>query len=122
MTIHASGATRVVQQHQCQQSPHLGVVGHQLGQQLTEADRLVAQLPADEALALCGRVALVEDQVHHPQHAAHAVGQLLVGRHAIGDVRVGDLALGPHDPLAHGRLGDQERAGDLAGRQAPERA
>jgi hypothetical protein len=37
-------------------------------------------------------------------------------------VRLGDLALGAHDPLAHGRLGDQEGAGDLPGGQAPERA
>jgi hypothetical protein len=37
-------------------------------------------------------------------------------------VRVGDLALGTHDSLAHGRLGDQEGAGDLAGGQASERA
>jgi hypothetical protein len=50
------------------------------------------------------------------------VGQLLVGRHPIGDARVGDLALGAHDPLAHGGLRDQEGARDLAGRHAAERA
>ena len=110
-----------MQQHQREQPPHLGVVGHQPRQQLAEADRLVAQLLADEAIALGGRVALVEDQVHDPQHAAQAVGQLLVGRHPVRDVRVRDLALGAHDPLAHRRLGDQERAGDLARRHAAER-
>ena len=120
--IHARGATGVVQQHQRQQPPDLGVIGHQPAQQLSETDRLVAQLVADESIALGGRVALVEDQVHHPQHSAQAVGQLLVGRHPVGDARVGDLALRAHDPLAHGRLGDQERAGDLAGRHAAERA
>ena len=120
--IHAGGAPRVVEQHQGQQPPHLGVIGHQPAQQLPETDRLVAQLLADESIALGGRVALVEDQVHHLQDAAQAVGQLLVGRHPVGDARVGDLALRAHDPLAHGRLGDQEGAGDLAGRHAPERA
>jgi hypothetical protein len=40
--IHASGAARVVQMHQRQQSPHLGVVGHQPAQQFAKADRLVA--------------------------------------------------------------------------------
>jgi hypothetical protein len=29
-----------------------------------------------------------------------------------------ELRLGPADPLCHGRLGDQERGGDLAGGQA----
>ena len=120
--IHARVAARVVQQHQRQQSPDLGVVGHQPRQQPAEADRLVAELVADEPVALGGGVALVEDQVHDPQHAAQAVGQLLVGRHAVGDARVGDLALRAHDPLAHGRLGDQERTGDLAGRHASERS
>jgi hypothetical protein len=110
-----------VQQHQRQQTPHLGVVGHQPGQQVPEPDRLLAQLPAHEAIAPGGRIALVEDQIHHPQHASQAVGQLLVGRHPIGDVRVRDLALGADDPLAHGRLGDQEGAGDLARRHPPER-
>jgi len=104
-----------VQQHQCQEPPHLDVVGHQAAQQRAETDRLVAQLAADEALALGGRVALVEDQVHHPQHAAQAIGQLLVARHPVGDARVGDLALGAHDPLAHRRLGDEEGTGDFAG-------
>ena len=64
------------------------------------------------------RIALVEDQVHDPEHAAQPVRKLLVGRHPVRDVGVGDLALGPHDPLAHRRLGDQECARDLARRQS----
>ena len=111
-----------MQQHQREQSAHLGVLGHQPGEQLAEADRLVAQLLAHEAIALGRRVALVEDQVHDAKHAAQAVGQLLVGRHPVRDVRVRDLALRTDDPLAHRRLGDQERAGDLAGGQAAERS
>ena len=43
---------RVVQQHQRQQAEHLGVVGHQRGEQPAEADRLGAQLGADERVAL----------------------------------------------------------------------
>jgi hypothetical protein len=33
------------------------------------------------------------------------------------DVRVGDLALGPGDPLTHRRLGDDEGMGDFGGGQ-----
>jgi hypothetical protein len=91
--VHAPRAPRVVQQHQRRQAPDLGVLGHQRAQQLAEADRLVAELVADESVTLGRRVALVEDQIHDPQHTAQAVGQLLVGRDAVGDVRVGDLAL-----------------------------
>ena len=45
----------------------------------------------------------------------------MVGRHAERDAGGLDLALRPHQPLRHRRLRDQERAGDLAGRQAAER-
>ena len=119
--VHARGTACVVQQHQRRQPPDLGVLGPERGQQLAEPDRLVAELAADEPVALGGRVALVEDQVHDPQDAPQPVGQLLVGRDPVRDVRVGDLALRAHDPLAHRRLGDEEGASDLAGRQAAER-
>ena len=122
MVVDARVAAGVVQQHQREQAQHLGVVGHQPAQQPAEADRLAAQLAAHQPVALAGRVALVEDQVDDAQHAAQAVGQLLVGGHAVGDVRVGDLALRAHEPLAHRRLGDEERARDLARRQAAQRA
>jgi hypothetical protein len=102
--VDARCATRVVQQHERQEAPHLGVIGHQLAQQQPEADRLCAQLAAHQTIALAGGIALVEDQVDDPQHTAQAVGKLLVGGHAIGDVRIGDLALGTHDALAHRRL------------------
>ena len=117
--VHARGAPRVVQQHQREQSPHLPVVGHQLAQQEAEADCLVAQLLAHEAIAFRGGVTLVEDQIDDAQDPAHAVRQLLVSRHLIGNPGVGDLALGPHDPLAHRRLGHQECARDLAGGESP---
>ena len=122
LPIDARGSTRVVQQHQREQPPYLGVVGHQPGQQKPEADRLDAQLIAHQPIALGGRVALVEDEIHDSQHAAQALGELLVGGHAIADVRIGDLALGAHDALAHRRLGDQERARDLGRGQAAQRA
>ena len=37
-----------------------------------------------------------------------------------GDPRLGERALGPDDPLGDGRLGDQEGARDLVGRQTSE--
>ena len=122
MLVDTRDAPRVMQEHQREQSPHLAVVGHQLAQQQAEPDRLVAQLLAHETVALGGGVALVEDQIDHAEHPAHSIRQLLVARHLIRDPSVGDLPLGPHDPLTHRRLGNQERARDLAGREATERA
>ena len=63
----------------------LGVVGHELGEQAPEADRLGAQLGAHEPVAGAGRVALVEDEVDDGEHAGQAIGHLGVAGHAVGD-------------------------------------
>ncbi len=112
---HARGAARVVQQHQREQTEHLGLVGHQLGERGAEADRFGAERAAPV-------VALVEDQVEHSEHGGEAVGQQVRGRHAERDPRVADLALGAHQALGHRRLGYQERPRDLLGAEAAERA
>jgi len=45
----------------------------------------------------------------------------VIGRHPEREAGSLDLALGPHQPLGHDGLGDQEGAGDLAGGQAAKR-
>jgi hypothetical protein len=65
-----------------------------------------------------GRVALGEDQIDHRKHAGQAIGQQMVGGDLQSGPGVTDLSLGAHQPLRHGGLADQERAGDLAGGQA----
>ena len=120
--VDARVAARVVQEHQREQPARLGPLGHQLGQQAAEPDRLRAQLAPHERLARGRRVALVEDQVDRGEHRRQPVRQLLVLRHPVGDAGVGDLALGAHEPLGHRRLGDEERARDLRHRQPAERA
>ena len=111
-----------MQQHQREQPEHLGLVGHQRRQHAGEADRLPAQVAAHELVRAGRRVALVEDQVERRQHGAQPVRQLVVGRHHVRDVRGLDLALGPHQPLRHRRLRDEERARDLGRRQPAEGA
>ena len=112
---HARRAARVVQEHQRQQPTDLRLVGHQLVQRASQADRLAGELPATV-------VALVEDQVDHRQHRAQTVGQQVRRRDPERDRGVLDLALGAHQPLGHRRLRHQERARDLLGRQASQRA
>ena len=99
-----------------------GSSGISAAQQAAEADRLVAQLVADELVTRGRGVPLVEDQVDDAEDAAEALRELRARGHPVGDVRVGDLALGAHDPLAHRRLAHQERARDLARAEPAERA
>ena len=115
--LRARGAAGVGQQQQREQAEHLGLVGHQLGQQAREPDRLRAQVLRASARQR-SRVALVEDQVDDREHRLQPRRQVGLARHAVGDPRVADLALGAHQPLRHRRLGHEERARDL-GRAQP---
>ena len=112
----------VVQQHQGQQARGLRLVRHQHGQHPGQPDRLGAQVLPDQVGACRGRVALVEQQVQHAQHARRAFRQQVGRRHPVGDPRVLDLLLGPDQPLGHGRLAGKERPGDLGRGQAGQRA
>ena len=115
-------AARVGHEHEREQAEHLGLIGHQLGEQPAEADRLAAEVGAHELVALGRGVALVEHEVDDVQHGRQPLGQQVSGRHAVRDLRVVDLALRAHQPLCHRRLRDEERASDLARLQARDRA
>ena len=80
-----------------------------------EPDRLRGQVAA-------AAVALVEDQVDDREHRREPLGQQVRGRHAERDAGGRDLALRAHQPLRHRRLGHEERAGDLVGREAAQGA
>ena len=57
-----------------------------------------------------------------PSTPERALRQQIGGRHPVRDARVADLPLGAHEPLRHRLLVDEERAGDLRGGEAGERA
>ena len=111
-----------MQEHEREQARGLGVVGHQRREEPAEADGLVAELRAHEAVVVARGVALVEHEVDDGEDAGEAVGQRVVGRDAVGDRGLRDLALGADEALGHRRLGHEERARDLGRRQAAERA
>jgi hypothetical protein len=111
-------AAGVEQQHHRQQAVDLRLVGHQLCERPSEPDRLGRQLAAGG----WRRISLVEDQVDDREHGGEPIGQQVVGRHPERDPGGLDLALGPHQPLSHGRLADQEGARDRGRGQAAERA
>ena len=108
----AGGPPGVLQQHQRQQPPGLVGVGHQLDEQPTEPDRLGGQLVVGRR-----RVSLGEHEVDHGEHAVEAFGERLDGRDAVRDAGVGDLLLGPQQPLAHRVLGREEDPSDRRRRE-----
>ena len=115
--VHPGQPPGVLEQHQRQQAAGFAFPGHQLGQRPGQPDRLPAQVLPDQVLPGAGRVPLVEQQIQHSQHASGALRQQVRRRHLVRDARIADLVLGPDQPLGHGRLRDQERAGDLRGGQ-----
>ena len=113
-----SGAVRAarrdsVKQEQREEAERLGLVGHELGEQSREPDRLGAEVGADELVALGRGVALVEHEVDDRQHRPQPARQLGVARHAVRDLGVADLLLRAHEALGHRRLGNEERPGDV---------
>ena len=94
----------------------------QLGQDAAEPQRILAERRPHPVVAGGRRVALVEDEIDHLEHRRQARGELGAAGHFERDLLLGEGPLGADDPLRDGRLGDEERARDLVGRQAAEQA
>ena len=116
------GAPRVGEQHEREQPRDLGVVRQQAVKDPRQSDRLVREIGPVQIGPRAAGVALVEDQVEHVQHRAEPLGALLLGGQREGDARGLDALLGAADPLRHRRLGHEERARDLGGGEAADRA
>ena len=120
--VGAGGPAGVGEQQQGEQAVGLGRVGKQLDDESGEADRLFAEVGSHQLVAGGGDVALGVDEVQDVQDAAEPFGQVLVGGHAVGDAGRLHLALGPHEPLVHRRLGGEEGPGDLGHLEAADGA
>ncbi len=106
------------QQHQRQQSRDLPVVRKEVVNSPGQPNRLIREIAALEVGADAAGIALVEDQIEHVQDGAESFGPLPVGGHAKWHAGRLDALLGPADPLRHGRLGHEERVGNLGRREA----
>jgi hypothetical protein len=104
-----------VQEHHRQQAVHLGVVRQQLGERASQPDGLGRELVATA-------VTLVEDQVNDGKNGVETLAEQVSRWHAKRDPRCFDLALGPHQPLRHRALRDEESPGDLVGGKPAEGA
>ncbi len=69
---------RLGQEHECEQTGYLGLVGQQLVEQASEADGFRRQVGAVQVGAAARRIALVEDEVDHPEHQPEPLGVGLV--------------------------------------------
>ena len=74
----ARRAARLGEQQQREQPERLGFVGHELGEQTREPDRLRAEVGADQLVAFGRGVALVEDEVDDGEHGSEPARQLRV--------------------------------------------
>ena len=108
----------IVEQHQRQQTLIFRMVRKQFVQHAGEPDGLGAQIQPQQLVARCGGVAFVEDQVNHGLHGREALRQLGRRRDLIGNARLLDLALGPHQPLRERRLRHEKCLRDLGGGEA----
>jgi hypothetical protein len=88
-----------VEQHEGEQSRGFRFFWQQFRQHLGQGDSPVAQVPPDEVIPGAGRVSLVEYQVEHRKDAWYRLRQGAGRRYPVGDARVGDLVLGPDEPL-----------------------
>ena len=113
----ARAALLLVQQHEREQTEDLRLVRQQASEHVAEADRLATQVGAFD-VRIGGPMAAGEDQVDGCQHRREALGQLGPRRDAVGDARVANLPLRPHQPLGHGRLRHEKRVRGLGGAEA----
>jgi hypothetical protein len=114
-------APRVHEQLQRQQADGFAAAGQQRDDEAREADRLAAQVDAQQPLAAARGVAFVEDEVDRPQHAEQPLAELGFLGHAVRHARRADLALGAHEPLRERRGRDQEGPRDLLRGEAAQR-
>ena len=97
---------------------HFGLVRRQAGEHAAQPLRVFAERRAHPVVAGGRRVALVENQVDDFEHRGEPHVELGPARHFVGDLLVGQRALGADDALLDGGLGGQKRARDLFGREA----
>jgi hypothetical protein len=118
----AGRAPRLDEKHEGEQTEDLGFVGHEVGEEAPQPDRLETQILAYQEVSITRRVPLVEDQVDGGQHRFEAIGELGVARDTVGDVCGPDLCLGPDQSLSHRRFGNQECPRNLRRLQSSQQA
>jgi hypothetical protein len=103
----------VHEKHQGQQPAYLGIVGQPSVQAPGQADRLVGHVDSHQGGARRGGVALVEDQVQHPENCLQPAFQVAGGRQGEGNAAVFDRLFRPGDSAGYGLLRPEQGARNL---------
>jgi len=118
----ARGPADVGEHEQCQEAGHLRVVGQELPQHPRQVTGALDQVGSDEVTPRRRSVTGREDEVHDAEDGVDARHAFADRRGAVGDVRLGDLLLGPCNARRHGGLAHEEAPGDLSGREPADEA
>lgn len=91
----------MLEELECEQGEHLGLVRRELRHEAREANRLVGEGGAHEVASAAEGVALGEEQVEHGDHPRGALGQQVRRGHAAGNIRAANLRARAHQSLLH---------------------
>jgi hypothetical protein len=108
-------------QHQRQEAERLGLLGQQRGQQPAQPNAFIGERPARRFAACRIRPALGKCRIDGIEHGCQPRRELAALGHGQGNAGFGNLALGAHQALAHGRGRGQEGRGDGGGVEAEHR-
>src|SRR5262245_24856132 len=108
---------RCLNLHQRDEAVDLRLLRNKPDEDAPQAQRLIAQLQPHPSLASGRRVTFVEDEIDDFENGGQADAELGCAGDFEGNMSFGQGPFGPDDSLRDGRLWDEERARDLAGRQ-----
>ncbi len=95
-------------------------VRSELGEYAAETEGVFAECRAEPVVADRGGVAFVEDEIDNFKNGGEARSAVRATGNLERNLRFSKSALGAHDALGDGRLGDEEGTGDFIGGEAAE--
>ena len=111
--VEPRGPAGLGEQQQSQDGGGHRLIRQQLVQELGQPDRLRAGVHVVGGLAVDGCMAGRVEAVDHRAHGGQAIGELVLGRHPVGDVGRRDLLPSPGQALRRRGFSGEEHAGDL---------
>ena len=101
---------------------HFGFLRRELGEDASEAKRVLAEIRAHPVVARGRGIAFVEDEIDDFEHRRQSRVAIGAARHLERNALFRERLLGADDALRDGGFGDEKRARDFVGRQAAEKA
>src|SRR5262245_39907342 len=115
-------ASRVVEQHECQQAHGLGLVWKERGQTARKAKGIGNEVSPDELSVRGRQVTFVEQEVQDAENGVETWWERRAIRDLVRDAGARDLLLCPSHALSDRCFGDQECTRDFRDGETPKRA